>query len=75
MRIKLRRIGNSLGIILPSEVLRALQVKEGGTLALIPNATGKGFELTADDAEFAAQMEIARSLMQRYNDTLRELSK
>jgi len=54
-------------------VLEALQVKLGGTLVLVPN--DKGFQLTAKDAEFEAQMRRARSLMSRYSKTLRELAK
>ena len=73
MELKLRKIGNSYGVILPGEVLKALQVREGGTLTLLPNE--KGFQLTAEDAEFDDQMAIARSLIARYRQTLRELAK
>jgi len=75
MELELRKIGNSYGVILPSEVLRAIAVKEGGTLSLIPDGQGKGFRLSAEDTEFVAQMQTARSLMRRYHDTLRELAK
>lgn len=73
MELKLRRIGNSYGVILPTDVLDALQVKEGGRLTLL--ATGKGFQLSAEDPEFAEQMARARSLMSRYSKTLRELAR
>jgi putative addiction module antidote len=73
MELKLRRIGNSLGVILPAEVLRALAVQEGGKLTLLPNE--KGFQLSAEDEEFAEQMAIARDLVGRYHKTLRELAK
>lgn len=73
MELKLRKIGNSYGVILPGEVLKALHVREGGTLTLLPNE--KGFQLTAEDAEFDDQMAIARSLIARYRQTLRELAK
>ena len=73
MELKLRKIGNSFGVILPAAVLEALQVREGSTLTLVPN--DKGFQLTAEDAEFQAQMDAARSLMTRYRQTLRELAK
>lgn len=73
MELKLRKIGNSYGVILPADVLEALQVKEGGKLTLLPNA--KGFQLTAEDAEFEEQMRRARLLMARYSQTLRELAK
>ena len=73
MELKLRKIGNSYGVILPGDVLDSLQVREGGMLTLLPNE--KGFQLSVEDAEFAAQMQRARSLMTRYAKTLRELSK
>lgn len=73
MELKLRKIGNSYGVILPAEVLKALQVREGGSLTLLPN--DKGFQLTAEDAEFQQQLQEARSLMARYSQTLRELAK
>ncbi len=73
MELKLRKIGNSYGVILPTDVLLALQIKEGGRLTLLPNE--KGFQLTAEDSEFDEQMRRARSLMSRYRQTLRELAK
>lgn len=73
MELKLRKIGNSLGVILPGEVLESLQVREGGSLTLLPNE--KGFQLSAEDAEFDDQMAIARSLIARYRQTLRKLAK
>lgn len=73
MKLKLRKIGNSVGVILPAEVLDALQVREGASLTLLPN--DKGYQLTVEDEEFEEQMRIARSLMSRYQKTMRELAK
>jgi putative addiction module antidote len=73
MELKLRKIGNSYGVILPAEVLKALQVRDGSVLTLLPNE--QGYQLTVEDAEFEAQMRAARSLMARYSRTLRELAK
>jgi len=75
MRIKLRKIGNSLGVILPADVLQTLQVGAGDSLSLLPNEVGTGYRLTADNAEFERQMDIARGLLQRYRSTLRELAR
>ncbi len=75
MELKVRKIGNSYGVILPADVLAALQVREGDALTLLPSETGEGYRLTAEDAEFEEQMQVARSLMARYSSTLRELSK
>ncbi|MEQ1633567.1 MAG: AbrB/MazE/SpoVT family DNA-binding domain-containing protein [Planctomycetota bacterium] len=73
MELKLRKIGNSVGVILPSEVLESLQLKVGGKIALSPNE--RGYQLSAEDSEFEEQMRRARSLMARYRGTLRELAK
>ena len=75
MELKLRKIGNSYGVILPTEILGALQVKEGGSLQLLPSTSGPGFQLTAENTEFETQMRAARLLMVRYRETLRELAK
>lgn len=74
MELKLRKIGNSLGVILPAEVLGTLNAKEGGTLQLLPHDAG-GYRLTVEDKEFEEQMQQARTLMARYRETLRELAK
>lgn len=75
MQLKVRKIGNSYGVILPAEILAALHVREGGALTLLPDEHGEGFHLKAQDVEFVEQMRVARSLMARYSSTLRELSK
>jgi putative addiction module antidote len=71
--LKVRRIGNSLGVVLPKEVLAKLGVDEGD--ALIVTDTPNGVALTGGDAEFARQMDIMRDIMGRYRNTLRELAK
>ncbi len=73
MKLKRRKVGNSVGVILPSEVLKALGVTLGDSVVLAAN--GNGFQLTAEDVEFEKQMRGARSLMRRYRGTLRELAK
>jgi putative addiction module antidote len=71
--LKVRRIGNSLGVVLPKEVLAKLNVGEGAELTVTD--TPDGVALTGGDAEFARQMEIMRDIMRRYRNTLRELAK
>lgn len=73
MELRLRQIGNSVGIILPSEVLESLGLKVGDKIAVSPNE--KGYQLSAGDSEFEEQMRRGRSLMARYRSTLRELGK
>jgi len=71
--LKVRRIGNSLGVVLPKDVLAKLRVSEGDELSV--SDTPDGVALTGGDAEFARQMEIMRDIMRRYRNTLRELAK
>ena len=73
MELKLRKIGNSLGVILPREVTARLQVEEGDSLSL---TEGSGsYRLSAYDPDIARQVEAGRRVMRRYRNTLRELAK
>lgn len=74
MEIKLRKIGNSVGVVLPKEALAHLGAKEGDSLELTPGAAGK-MHITGHQAAVSEQMLIAQSIMQRYRNTLRELAK
>jgi len=73
LELKIRRVGNSLGLVLPKEALAQLNVEEGDQL-YITEAPG-GFRLTAADPAFAKQMEVAEKGMRRYRNALRELAK
>ncbi len=71
---KVRRIGNSLGVVLPKEVLHDLKVEEGATLYISGDAEG-AIRLTAETPGFKEKMEIAKRGMDRYRNALRELAK
>lgn len=71
--LKVRKIGNSLGVVLPKDVLAKLKVGEGDEL--IVTETPEGVILSAYDDEVARQIEIGRDLMKRYRNALRELAK
>ncbi len=71
---KVRKIGNSLGIVLPKEALQALRVEEGATLYLT-EAPNSSLHITPEKAGFAEKMRIAESLMDRYRNAFRELAK
>jgi putative addiction module antidote len=71
--LKVRRIGNSLGVVLPKELLAKLRVGEGDLLSV--SETPDGVVLRAFDDRVARQVEIARDLARRYRNTLRELAK
>ncbi len=71
--LKLTQIGNSVGLILPKEMLAKLGVSKGDTLYAVE--TEDGVRLTTSDPEFEAQMEVARGLMKKWHNVLRELAK
>jgi putative addiction module antidote len=71
--LKLTQIGNSVGLILPKELLAKLGVSKGDTVYAIE--TENGIRLTTADPEFESQMEVAREIMKRRRAVLRELAK
>jgi putative addiction module antidote len=73
-RLKVRPIGNSLGVVLPKDVAARLNVKSGDTLHLTEAPDGS-MRITPYDPEFEAQMRIARQGMARFRNTLRALAK
>lgn len=70
--LKVRKIGNSHGVVLPKDVLARLRVKEGDRLFLTEAADG-GYRITPYDPEFERQMKLAEEGMARYRNTLRAL--
>jgi putative addiction module antidote len=71
---KVRRIGNSLGILLPKEAIQALKVKEGATLYLTEAPEG-ALRVTPEKPGFGEKAAIVEDLMQRYRHALRELAR
>lgn len=71
--LKLTQIGNSVGVVIPKELLTKLGLRKGDTLFAVE--TPDGLRLTASDPDFEAQMEVARKLMKRWRPVLRELAK
>ena len=71
--LKLTQIGNSVGVILPKEVLARLKLEKGDTLYLTDAVNG--VMLTPYSAEFEAQMTAARGVMKKRRNVLRELAK
>ncbi len=71
--LKLTKIGNSVGLILPKEVLARLKLEKGDTVFLT-DAPG-GVTITPNDADFEAQMDAARQIMKSRRAVLRELAK
>lgn len=71
--LKITRIGNSAGIILPKELLAQLNAQVGESLSVI--TTPDGIELRCEEPDFEAQMAAAREVMARRKRALRELAK
>ena len=71
--LKITRIGNSAGIVLPKEVLAQLGAEVGESLSVV--STPRGIELSVEEPDFEAQMAAAREVMARRKRALRELAK
>jgi len=70
--LKVTTVGNSVGVILPKEILERLRVSKGDSLYVIE--TKQGIELTPFNPEFALQMEAAERVMREDRDALRKLA-
>jgi putative addiction module antidote len=77
LELKIRKVGNSVGVVLPKEALAKLDVQEGDTLALTDGLDGsmRITPVTEGNAQFATQMKAAEKIIRRYRNTLRELAK
>lgn len=73
LELKIRKVGNSLGIVLPKEALQHLGAQEGDSVTLTENE--KGFQMVSHDPEFTQAMAVFQDLAQRYRNTLAELAK
>jgi putative addiction module antidote len=74
VELKVRKFGNSLGVVLPKDVIRRLQTGDGERLFLIESADGE-YRLTPYDPKFEKKMAKADEIMARYRNTLHSLSK
>lgn len=72
MKLKITRIGNSAGVILPRELLARLRLDKGDELYALE--TPDGIRLTAFDPELAAQMEVAERIMREDRTVLHKLA-
>lgn len=71
--VRVRKVGNSLGILLTKDVIEALGVAEGDHLFAV--RTPDGIRLTPFDPDFATAMESTRDYMRRHRDAMHELAK
>jgi len=72
--LKITQIGNSVGVILPKDVLARMRVAKGDTVYVTESANG-GITLTPYDPALEEQLELGREFMREYRDTFRQLAK
>jgi putative addiction module antidote len=69
--LKISRVGNSAALLLPKEALA--RVEEGDTVFL--TQAPDGVRITSYNADFERQMTLARRIMRKRRNALRELAK
>jgi len=74
LELKLRKVGNSVGVVLPKEALAHLNADEGDTVSVTDGPDGS-LRMSPHKAEVARQMEAVQDVMKRYRHTMRELAK
>lgn len=72
--LRIRKVGNSLGMVMPKDVVAKLNVKDGDSVFLTQAPDGS-LRITPYDPAFEEQMDAARQGMATYRNTLRELAK
>ncbi|HEX5130318.1 MAG TPA: AbrB/MazE/SpoVT family DNA-binding domain-containing protein [Usitatibacter sp.] len=71
--LKITQVGNSLGLILPREIVERLKLAKGETVSVVE--TAQGIEITPYDPDFEKKLTAARKVTKRYRNALRELAK
>jgi putative addiction module antidote len=74
MKIEIKKIGNSDGLLIPRELMQRLDLKRGQQL-YITELPGGGFQALPYDPDFERTMELAEETMNTYRDTLATLAK
>lgn len=72
--LEIKKIGNSVGLILPKPLLGRLRLKEGDKLYVI-DQTERGMKLSPYDPKHAEAMAFARRSFRKYADTYKALAK
>jgi putative addiction module antidote len=71
--LKLRAIGNSVGVVLPKELLARLNLAEGDSLQVVESQDG--LLLTVMPQETEAQLDLGREMMKKYREAFAALAK
>ena len=73
VELKIVKVGNSLGVRLPREILNRMQVDDGDKLILTESPEG-GYRITPYDPDFDEQLKLAEQGMRQYRNTLKALA-
>ena len=71
--LKIRKIGNSLGVVLPKDLLEKLKAGEGDTLDVTLDTDG--FRIEVSEAETDRLMELAEDIIEENRNVLKVLAK
>ncbi len=71
--LKLTQIGNSVGVILPKEMLANLKLEKGESVFL--TETPEGYVMTPYDPALDEEMQAGRAFMREFRDTFHALAK
>ena len=74
LELKLRKVGNSVGVVLPKEALAYLHAREGDTVCATEAKDGS-LRLCVTNPDVMRQLEAAQHVIRRYRNTLRELAR
>jgi putative addiction module antidote len=74
LKLKIRKVGNSAGLVSPKEALSHLGVENGDEVFLTETEDG-GYIISPLDPDFERQMAIAKRGMKKYRNALHELAK
>lgn len=74
MKLELKRIGNSTGLILPKELLARMGLAQGDAVT-VSEGPDRTITITPYAEDDEATMRIAREVMKQYKNTLRALAK
>jgi putative addiction module antidote len=72
-KLKVRKIGNSVGLILPKEVADQLHVGEDDTVHYVVDTNG--LHVTPFDPDFDSAMKAFERTRRKYRNALRALAK
>lgn len=71
--MKLRRVGGSLGVIIPKDEIDRMHLKEGDELFGLPD--DDGLRLQARDPNFERKLKAFENTRRQYRNAMRELAK